>query len=82
MIHVLVWYSKEGSDLGLPWWLLEINETDSPPRRCAIVEWAGGTARTLYRAAGFTELPDGPRGIIELRVDELRTVRAPDDAVA
>lgn len=76
-IHALVWWSRIGSDQGLPWWVLELDtdKAEEPPKRCAEVKWFGGTARTVYRKEGFTDLPDGPRGIIELHVSELVMIR-------
>lgn len=78
-IHALAWYSKDGASQGWPWWVWELDGTDSPPKRCAEVKWFGGTSRTVFRDGGFTDLPDGPRGIIELHVAELQMIRAPGE---
>lgn len=80
-LHALVWWSAAGAARGLPWWVLELDtdKADEPPKRCAEVKWFGGTARTVYREAGFKDLPDGPRGIVELHVAELQLIREPGE---
>lgn len=74
-VHALVWWSAAGAALGTPWWVLELSDPDSPPKRCCEVKWFGGTARTVYREAGFPDIPDGPRGVVELHVAELQLIR-------